>query len=140
MNVLSDHARAEDGQFLVVGGVEREHAVQFLGKAFRSAHQGYQAVDVMLYRPEVLPAVALTDRLGISLGLEVGLEVGKNWLEGFGFRFPKKTYFRGKTPPKLEIVGDAGYTMLPLWGEVYVPKKSLKKQASFNLDIQLPSF
>ena len=53
--------------------------------------------------------------------------LGKNWLEGFGFGFPKKTYFRGKTPPKLEIVGDAGYTMLPLWGEVYVPKKSLKK-------------
>ena len=52
--------------------------------------------------------------------------LGKNWLEGFGFGSPKKTYFRGKKPPKLEIMGDAGYTMLPVWGEVYVPKKSLK--------------
>ena len=52
--------------------------------------------------------------------------LGKRWLKGFGFCSPEKTYFRGKKPPQLET-GEADiYDVLPVFGEVYVPKKSLR--------------
>ncbi len=52
--------------------------------------------------------------------------LGKDWLDCFGFDSPEKTYFRRKTPPKLESTGDTGNAKLPVFRKIYVPKKSLK--------------
>ena len=52
--------------------------------------------------------------------------LGKRWLKGFGFCSPEKTYFRGKKPPQLETGKADIYDVLPAFGEVYVPKKSLR--------------
>ena len=78
--ILPYHACAEDGQLALVRRLEREHAVQFLRKAFLSAGQGYQSVDIVLYRPEILPSVAFTDVRRIVFRLEIFDE-----LSGFVF-------------------------------------------------------
>lgn len=46
--------------------------------------------------------------------------LGEDWLDCFGFGSPDKTYFRRTNPPK------RGSAQLPVFGKIYVPKKSLK--------------
>ena len=74
MCVLPDHAGAEQRELGGVGRMESEHAVQFLDEAFIPSGQLYQPFDVMLYRPEILPAVALADVGRIVFGIEIGDE------------------------------------------------------------------
>ena len=48
-----------------------EHAVQFFGKSVFTAYKVYQSVNVVLYRPEILPSVAFADVWRIVIGFEV---------------------------------------------------------------------
>ena len=47
--VLSDHSGAEQRKFVISRGMEGEHAVQLLGKAFFSSDQADQSVYIVLY-------------------------------------------------------------------------------------------
>ena len=47
-----------------------EHTVQFLGKSVFAACKVYQSVNIVLYRPEILPSVAFADVWSIVVGFE----------------------------------------------------------------------
>lgn len=51
--------------------------------------------------------------------------LGKDWLRFMGFGTLHKTYFRRKTPPKLQK-STSYYANLPVFGKIYVPEQSLK--------------
>ena len=61
VRILPDHARAKDGQFVVFARMVSEHAVQLLRETLLASCQFYQALHVVLHRPEVLPAVAFAN-------------------------------------------------------------------------------
>ena len=59
MRILANHTGTENRQLALVGRFIREHTVQTFGKAGFSSGQFNQAIDIMGYRPIVLPSITL---------------------------------------------------------------------------------
>ena len=75
MCVLPDHTGTEDRQVFCRFRNVGEHTVQFLSETFLASDQADQTVQILRYRPEILPAITFTDIFGIVVGAEVCSEV-----------------------------------------------------------------
>ena len=71
MRILANHPGAENRQLIICRRIVSKHTVQLLGKPFLTSGQNYQTVNILLHRPEVLPAVALADVRSIVVRREV---------------------------------------------------------------------
>ena len=71
MRILANHTGTENRQLALVGRFIREHTVQTFGKAGFSSGQFNQAIDIMGYRPIVLPSITFTNILDIGFRIIV---------------------------------------------------------------------
>ena len=70
MRILTNHSGAEYRKLIFLR-IERKHTIQFLGKTVFAAHQFYQAIHIVLHRPEVLPSIAFANMRRILIGTEI---------------------------------------------------------------------
>lgn len=68
MSILPDHTGAENRQFLIRFRNISKHTIQFLCKTLLASNQTDQAIQILRNRPEILPAIALTNIFGIIVG------------------------------------------------------------------------
>ena len=71
MCILPDHSSTENRQIFIRRRIVSEHTIQFLGKTFLASNQTDQSINVLLHRPEILPAITFANMRSIIIRTEV---------------------------------------------------------------------
>ena len=120
MRILPYHTGTENRKLLIIGRAVREHTVKLLRKALLPAGQGYQSVNILLHRPEILPTVAFANMRRIIIRREtvyksspVITRLHERCLRIIYILIILRTFVEFiRYLPLTQLLGQAGYTVI----------------------------
>ena len=71
VRVLTDHSCAEKWELVIFGRMIGKHTIQLFRKPVFASYEIDQSVNIMLYRPEILPSVAFANMRSIVVCFEI---------------------------------------------------------------------